>query len=143
LISLEAKLIDIEEAQRLLDYWQDILGLREWQIKIFISKEADMPLEDAQGACGVIEAIRSATIYILHPDDFDGHHPFNMEQIIIHELLHCKLNSFTLDFKRKSKKYMQYEQEVDALATILYNMNKKAEEKDEIKESRKIGKPKG
>ena len=135
--TLESKLLNSEELQERLDYWQNVLGLQNWQIKVIVVKDEDMPIKNTQGVCSMIEPIRSATIYILDPEDFDMEHPFNMEQIIIHELLHCKTNCYTQHLKRKSKKYLMYEQENDHLATILYNLNKKAENRDEIKESGK------
>lgn len=116
-----------EEMYEKLKFWQRILKLDAWKVKLYICGEEDMPLENVQGCCEVCEPIRSAGIYIHNGKPSFTPWGFNMEQILIHELLHVKMNFFAPKQSKHKEKYLVYEQEVDSLATILYNLYKKDE----------------
>ena len=126
-MKLERKILNQSELEDCLEFWQKELALEAWQIKAEIAKEADMPIEDTQGTVQLVESIRTAKIFILAPEDFDGMHEFNMEQCLIHELLHVKTWAIVGGkIKRGTSRYKIYEQEIDSLATILYNLKERS-----------------
>lgn len=130
-------IVSPEELLVLADEWRYALGLQNWTIKIVFLKAQEMPTEGAQATVEVALPIRGAVISFVEPDNYVGNFPYNMEQALIHELLHIKFESFMHKFKPKSTKGILYEQEVDAMATILYNLKRMAL-KDETKESKSI-----
>ncbi|WBW98753.1 hypothetical protein [Oceanirhabdus sp. W0125-5] len=75
-------MVNIKEVKRLLDKWQDILRLRDWDIKIKMvdtewRKSGDVKIDsDDRKAILLINSNPKST---------------NLEELVVHELLHIKL----------------------------------------------------
>lgn len=92
-------------SQRKLDAWkrewQKKLRLQDWRIKVRFSPKAILQertgVEGAVGCCSHHEEAKAAEIDILRPEDWDAE--FNkrqqdVEDTIVHELLHCHFAAF-------------------------------------------------
>ena len=76
-------MLEFDELQLYLDKWQDILRLRDWDIKLeLVSKE--------WRKTGDVKIDQSDKKAILLINNFNPKQT-NMESVIIHELLHIKL----------------------------------------------------
>ncbi|MCL2498760.1 MAG: hypothetical protein FWE90_00310 [Defluviitaleaceae bacterium] len=76
-------MFDFEKVQGYMKKWQDILRLRDWDIKLeFVTKEWRKT-----GDVKIDQADKTAILLI------NNHNPkvTNIEEVIIHELLHIKL----------------------------------------------------
>ncbi len=77
------KIFNIKEANNYLLKWQDILRLRDWDIKIYeVNKEWRKT-----GDIKIDQSNKSAILMLNNCNPHQG----NLEAIIIHELLHIKL----------------------------------------------------
>lgn len=83
------------EELQLLDEWQKRLGLQDWFIVLKTNCKQDEILPDADGQVEYVESTKCAEIKILNPDERRSSlRPFDFEEILVHELLHCKLSLF-------------------------------------------------
>ena len=78
-----------EEKKKLLDEWINRLGLGDWTIRAQLSA---LPNEfnncNADGECRYAEVIKSASIKVMREDMMST--GVDWEQVLVHELLHCK-----------------------------------------------------
>lgn len=105
--------------------WQDILRLRDWEIKCFIKRAADMMLENSQGAIDWVLQSKQANIHILSPIDYPSETwAQDMEKTLVHELIHLHYAPFTNDINRDSIEHAFMEQSIDLLAVSLVNLKR-------------------
>lgn len=83
-----------EELNQYLKWWQDKLFLNDWIIKARIGRPEDFINEDACGENSMIFQNKQAMILILDKQYFpkDNISKYCAEQILCHELLHCRYN---------------------------------------------------
>lgn len=79
-----------EQLQQKLLEWQKRLRLQDWIIKVKLARERDMNIGGVQGEVFWVIEKKMATIKILDPIDYppDEMEPQDMENILVHELLH-------------------------------------------------------
>ena len=79
-----------DQLQEKLLEWQKRLRLQDWIIKVKLVRERDMNLDGVQGEVFWVIEKKMATIRILDPIDYppDEMEPQDMENILVHELLH-------------------------------------------------------
>ena len=83
----------IEQAYECLQYWQEKLFLQDWTIKLILATPEDMNLQDVCGENVYQVENKCCVIKILIPEYYgDRITKYCAEQILIHELLHCKYN---------------------------------------------------
>lgn len=112
--------LSLEEAQALCEQWQDILNLQHWRVKLKIARGNGLDLPDGtQGRCEWVIKKRSALIRLLDPIDWDKTclWPQDMEQTLVHELLHLHFAAF--DIKDDSPEDIASEQTIEALSRAL------------------------
>jgi len=85
-----------QEAQVFCEAWQDILSLRDWHIKVTIKRERDMPLQNKSGSINWVLERKEALMTLVDPIDYpsDCMTPYDMEETIVHELLHLHIAPF-------------------------------------------------
>jgi hypothetical protein len=113
----------LEEAQACADSWKNVLGLRDWFIRLEILRADDMPLKSSQGSVQGVRDKQFIHLCLLDPIDFQQHNtvlrvPQNMEKTIIHELLHVLL------YPVKLSDELELEEEilVEKLSSALYGV---------------------
>ena len=81
------------EELNLLNEWVTRLGLKDWHIILETNvKPEGMALQDADGCINYTEITKAAQIQIIDPTlRKDGIRPFDLEETLVHELLHMKL----------------------------------------------------
>jgi len=86
-----------------LPKWTRILRLQDWNIDISVKRERDMFTAAVGGCVNFHFEKRHAIIQILDPIDFDPDTPCkpdqDMEQTLVHELLHLHLTQWKEDHK--------------------------------------------
>ncbi|MEK4328922.1 hypothetical protein MKX70_24085 [Paenibacillus sp. FSL R7-0312] len=89
-----------EELQIKCAEWQKVLRLQDWIINVKLSRLRDMSDTDLNAEIRITLANRIALILILDPIDYDPDNvlPQDMEQYLVHELLHIHLYPITGKF---------------------------------------------
>ena len=82
----------VDDLQPLLTEWQKRLRLQDWDVQVSITRERDMPIDSSRGAIRWNVNTKEAWLHILDPIDYPPDQvPQDIEQTIIHELLHLHL----------------------------------------------------
>lgn len=104
-----------EELKSACEEWQKRLRLQDWVVKCKISRNKDVAT-NSQGHCNWVIQKKMATILILDPLDYpeDTMHPQDMEQTLVHELLHLHFAPF--DDESDTPKEVAIEQAIDCIA---------------------------
>ena len=108
--------VKLSEHEKLLQEWQNRLGLQDWRIKLADNCVPDeMTLPDVAGDFICTESNKTARIEMLDPM-FYGERivPFDWEKTLVHELLHLKLCLVSENVDDLQARYMH--QIIDDLA---------------------------
>ena len=91
-----------EELKELLPYWQKVLRLQDWIIKVELCKQSEIQ-EGRAAEINYVLANKQASIKILRHEDHpnDAWFPHDMEWSLVHELLHLHIS--TLDPENDDK----------------------------------------
>lgn len=80
------------EELKLLEEWTTRLGLKDWFITLQTDCKPEEISPDADGDVEYVESTQCASIKIIDPKlRKDALRSFDLEEILVHELLHCKL----------------------------------------------------
>ena len=95
--------------------WQKILRLQDWEVTIDFYRAREFSNSDALGECTFNINSREGFIKILNPTDYDGE--YNLEWIVVHELLHLHFADWTA--KNNYECPVSGEQAIDSIAIKL------------------------
>lgn len=107
------------ELEDLLRHWQRKLRLQDWDIEIrFVSKD------EMTGRDGTVQYhthLKTARIEVLRPGEErpNAWIPYDIENTIVHELLHLHLSYFTEQYEPGSPGHLLEEQFVHVMAGLL------------------------
>lgn len=90
-----------EQLEESLTYWQEKLRLRDWIIKVKIARQRDMSLSDKLGEINFNVHTKTALISIIDPSDYDDWGEQDMENTLVHELLHLHFSAISYHFGNK------------------------------------------
>ena len=111
----------MEQSEELLNelcrYWQAELGLQHWKIEVKVVRGAEIGEMCGQNDYSFTE--ETALIRIKSADDYHGYYPYDMEKVLVHELLHLVLD----DARHESSMY--YEQAINRLSQTLLKLKRK------------------
>jgi hypothetical protein len=111
-----------EELEELLVYWQKVLRLNNYDIKVVITRNEDMPLEYCDAVVITHISEEESTIFILDSvDNVDIEH-IDMEEALVHELVH--INFDRLDYFLTDTDEVKFEQIVDRIAKALVEIKR-------------------
>ena len=103
-----------KQARKLCREWQRRLRLQDWQVELSFRRFHEMS-GDTRGDCYMSMEQRIARIDILNPKDArPDAPPYDLEQTIVHELLHLHFEPFW-----RNKKRLELEQAIEAIAFAL------------------------
>jgi hypothetical protein len=99
--------------------WQEILRLRDWDVKIQFSRAFEMDGEE-QGSVSAVTTKKSALIKILDERDYptDIQWPQDIECTVVHELVHLHMIPFDT-FGKETLEGKSLEQAVECIACAL------------------------
>lgn len=82
----------MSDFDKLVDQWIDMLELNDWTISVKDDcKACEMELEDSAGCCTYDVVSKWASVQIISKEEYGQRViPYDKEQILVHELLHCK-----------------------------------------------------
>lgn len=113
-----------KEHDKLLKEWQNRLGLQDWYIVLKTNcRPENMAMSDVEGCSTRVESTKSVAIDILDESFFPDNavaRPYDFEETLVHELLHCKLSVID-EYDEYSIKHRVVHQLVDDLARALVN----------------------
>ena len=118
-----------EELAKLAKEWQEILRMQDWNVNVKISRGFDMPLTDSQAVSTWRLEKRIVTIDIIDPVDYNPSllYPQDMEQSLVHELLHPLMAMFESEetAKNGSMSSIVQEQIINSLASAFVNLKRR------------------
>ncbi len=123
------------------EYWQQVLGLQDWNIQVEILRERDLRLDDAAAETCIKFIQKVAIIRLIDPLDYgEGTERFiiaqNMEKHLLHEMLHIFFSNIEDDIGEYHAKLLH--QHIDVLAGIFYRIAKQHKPITILDESTKI-----
>lgn len=124
---LPEKIYTLEELEKLKKYWVEKLHLQEWRITLRLKPAHEFGNNDGQTM--ISDSRAGAIITLRTPDsitDVDDGLPYNMEQVLVHELLHV----YTRDSEPEDnelKAWRSYHRRLDNLATLLVELKTQEE----------------
>lgn len=123
-------ILTTKTAQKALAFWQKQLRVQDWNITVTVVRKSEV-----EGGYAEVEtsyAYRSAKIRLVDPVDFedsDGERERDMEDSLVHELLHivlkdCRIHSKD-DHGNLTNTGVAEERAIDALAGALVALHRK------------------
>ena len=111
------------EAEALCQEWQRRLRLRDWDVKIVVSRSDEMR-PNCSGTCSTILSNKTALVTLMHPIDHSERclWPYDMEETLVHELLHMHFAPFQADEDTPAD--TAQEQAIDLIAHALVNLKR-------------------
>ncbi|MHC5828154.1 MAG: hypothetical protein ACYT04_72755, partial [Nostoc sp.] len=111
--------MNLENLQQECLDWQRTLKLSDWDISVKLVPHREMP--DAIGHVRWDADEKSADIRLITPEDYQSSvlRPYNIEETLVHELLH--LHFVTFDVSDEPKR-LATEQAINAIARALVNL---------------------
>ncbi|TVX92268.1 hypothetical protein [Paenibacillus agilis] len=121
---MQNNFMDIEMLEDRLRYWQAQLRLQDWQIEMKFDRGFNLAPNVAD--ISLLEESRVARIRMMEANDFDPSSiaPYDMEQTMVHELLHIHFFPLT----RTLGKSIPEEQAIEAISWALIALDRKADE---------------
>lgn len=121
-----------EELIDLCAYWQKTLGLSEWEIRLRVCGKEELCLEPYEDDIFQVaqntfsKTTLHSRISIIDHADWNSDFPHDMEQSLVHELLHLHYWAFEPEFG--STEFMLWERSINQVATGLVKVRREAEE---------------
>ena len=121
-----------EELLQLCSYWQKTLGLSEWNIKLRVCGKDELCLEPyEEDIFQVAQNTFSKTtlhsrITIIKHDDWNSDFAHDMEQSLVHELLHLHYWAFEPEYA--TTEFMLWERSINQIATGLVRVRREGEQ---------------
>lgn len=116
-----------EELEQKLSYWQKRLRLQDWIIEVRIVRGREMD-DDYAAQVNWILPKKMATISILDPVDYppDLMSEQDMENDLVHELLHLHLAPIHEHYGNECQKYITFEEQaIESIAFGLIDAERK------------------
>ena len=124
---------------KLASKWQKILRLQDWEVTIDFYRAREFTNADALGECTFNINSREGFIKILDPIDYEGE--YDLEWIVVHELLHLHFAGWTA--KNNYECPVSGEQAIDSIAQALTRLNKAGDillkENKQLKNNKEVG----
>lgn len=113
-----------EELNRLCEGWQDRLKLNDWKIATGITRQKSINVPERCGENDICLPRAESLIRLIAPDDYpDSPFEYDMEQVLVHELLHLKVVFF--EPVNGSLAHEMWERVINNMATILVATKRK------------------
>lgn len=136
---MKSVILDMETLEERLRYWQNRLGLRDWGIEIMFDRGYN--LGEYTAKIHMKEDSRRARIRMLEASDYDPDSilPYDMEQVLVHELLHIHFYPLTRDVGDN----IAEEQAIEAISRALINLERRFEDMESFYENELAKRPYG
>jgi len=105
--------------------WQAILRLQDWDIQVTIERASSFKIPGNEGECEWNIQYKTALIRILDPVDFPPYSkwPYDMEETLVHELLHLHFVPFD-NFERETHEKNAVEQAINLITCALLRLKR-------------------
>lgn len=120
-----------EQLRERMEYWIPILGLSDWEIVVKLAAKEEMDDPHYAGQC-VSNQIQKSAVIFLRKDakeiSKDAYFKQYQEQVLLHELLHCKLKLYVSDNYEEAITELVHHTFIEDMAKAIfyakYNMSK-------------------
>lgn len=121
-----------EQLEEKLLYWQENLRLRDWIIKVTIKRQREMSQSNRLGEVEFNIYTKTAMISVLDPIDYDDWGKQDMENTLVHELLHLHFSEINYHFGGQEDVYsVLEEQAIESIAHGLIKTERKCLERND------------
>ena len=110
------------ELKQLCCEWQALLGLAHWSIDVRVVRGAE--IGDNRGQSDYTPVSEAAVIRLKDPIDYHGYFQCDLEETLVHELLHLIFDKTAMDGD-------EYEQVLDRTARALVKLKRRAGERQD------------
>jgi hypothetical protein len=122
------KKYDAASLKRLMRWWQKKLRLCDWVVTVRFAKQEEFEDGDGQGQNNWNLHARSSEILILHPDeynpaDYPNSIPQDIEDCLVHELLHLHLATWNTKNRAEG---VHLEQAVEAVTGCMIALRRRS-----------------
>lgn len=115
-----------EQLKEKLAYWQKRLRLNDWIVKVEIARQREFSTSDRLGEVTFNIHTKTALIKILNPVDYDDWDKQDMENTLVHELLHLHFAYIHYHFGKNSDFYEMFEEQaIESIASGLISAERK------------------
>ena len=113
--------MSLENPQQSCREWQQILGLMDWDVLVKIVSYEE--IDEVSGRVDFAINNKTADISLIKPEGypFDALRPYNMEETLVHELLHLHFALFNVESGLKA---IAQEQAINAIAKALVSLKR-------------------
>lgn len=123
-------LLNLDQLAEAAEWWMGGLGISDWTVDIKLKRGFD--IEGHKGECSYTLSLQRGTIKILEPDDRPTDvDPLDMEEILVHELLHLRTAAWDLagqagdlGMSGKPLNSLCIEQPIQRLALLLVSLRR-------------------
>ena len=112
-----------QQMQEKIRYWKSILGLEHWEIKFQFKRQREMGQTEQAHVVWVLPKASASITMVCHDDYDNTAWPQDMEQSLVHELLHVKCAAFD-SFEDGTLQDVMHEQYIDSMAKIIVTMDR-------------------
>jgi len=115
-------------AQDFAKKWQKILRLQDWEVFVEVKRRRELPedLQDCYGYCLPNLTTKQAIITIRASIDHDDQPlPFDLEQVVVHELLHLFTADLNFFEDARSLEHIAMEQMIELLSWAFITLDRK------------------
>lgn len=123
-------ILTIEQLQQKCTEWQQRLRLQDWEVQIVIRRERDFAVANRSGEVDWTLSKKMAVIRILDQADYGPGImvPQDMENDLVHELLHLLFAPFSGKLDEDSLEYTTMEQAINTLSAAMVELERMNEE---------------
>lgn len=117
-------IVNQDDLKTLCNKWQQILNLQHWDVFVKLCRLSEFDDYDSQGEIDYTIESGKSIIKIIDSADYPQS-PFmqDMEQTLVHELLHLKFSAFEPNIN--TLEYSFFENTINSLATTLVELSRK------------------
>lgn len=118
-------IIPADQLQAKLSLWRRRLNLTDWDITVAIVPMSDLIDEDAERQVEFCLLKKQADIKLITPEEYpkDALRDYDMEVLLVHELLHISMVLFS---PNSGVKAVALEQSINAIASALFSLSREA-----------------
>lgn len=116
-----------EKLQERCEFWQKVLRLQDWTVKVKLADLADMDAASTM-ACILTHADRRNAVlsFVRHEQRGKEEFPNSDDHVLVHELLHIYFDDFDTGVGTRFRQ--AEEQAVDALAGVIVGLQARVQE---------------
>ncbi|MBU2701135.1 hypothetical protein Ga0466249_002249 [Sporomusaceae bacterium BoRhaA] len=119
-------ILTLDQLRDLCRKWQERLRLQHWDVVLSIVRQSDADMSGNLGSCRCTLSTALSIIKLLDPVDYvNDYYPYDMEMVLVHELLHLHFCPFDDCLDSNDLKDIMLERAIEHIARALVETKRK------------------